>query len=228
MPEISNLFPLSIYKERLEIDADYKNRLVDEILEMGNYDVEKKPGSAWTGDVHALDSLHNEEFFQKLFQSFSKPLLGYLDHLGIDPQKIDLYFTRSWATISRHNEKIGRHSHVESHISLVYYLKKPANAGMIVFGQTNPPNEFSPHLFHAQVMECGIKYKNTIFNSDSALVDPNEGDLFIFPSKTQHGTTRNETSDIRISVTSDIVATLREPQHIEVLMPRVDQWRKIT
>ncbi len=228
MPETTNMFPLSIYQDKLEIDADYKNRLVDEVLEMGNYGVNKYPGNAWTGDVHAFDLLHREESFQKLFQSFSKPLLGYVEHLGVNPQKIDLYYTRSWATISRQNENIAPHSHFQSHISLVYYLKKPTNTGGIIFAHKNPPNEFSPGLFHVQMLKNGVLSKDTVFNCKTALMDPKEDDVFIFPSKTEHGTQNNQSPDLRISITSDIVVTLRESQNVEFLMPNVDQWQKIT
>ncbi len=228
MPEITNMFPLSIYKDKLEIEAEYKNRLVDEILEMGNYDANKKLGVAWTGDVHAIDCLHGAELFQKLFQSFSKVLLGYVEHLGINPQKIDLYYTRSWATIARQNESITPHSHVQSHISLAYYLKKPANTGGIIFSHDNPPNEFSPSLFHIQMLKSGVLNKDSPLNCKSVLIDPEEDDMLIFPSKTKHGTQDNQTQDLRISISSDIVVTLREPQNVEFLMPNVNQWQKIT
>ena len=221
------MFPLSIYKDKLEFEADYKNRLVDEILEMGNYDNKKGSGKAWTGDVHAFDHLHGEELFQKLFQSFAKPLLGYVEYLGVNPQKINLYYTRSWATISRPQENISRHSHVQSHISLVYYLKKPANTGGIIFSQDSPPNEFSPELFHIQMSQSGVLNKNNAFNCKSVLIDPKEDDVFIFPSKTRHGTQDNQTQDLRISISSDIVVTLTESQTVEFLMPSVDQWQKI-
>ena len=38
--------------------------------------------------------------------------------------KIDLYMTRSWATVSMGKERISKHKHKQSHISFAYYLKK--------------------------------------------------------------------------------------------------------
>ncbi|MHC4708230.1 MAG: putative 2OG-Fe(II) oxygenase [Planctomycetota bacterium] len=228
MPKVTNMFPLSIYQDRLEIDADYRSRLIDEIIEMGNHDANKKLGFSWTGDVHAIDCIHREELFQKLFQGFSKTLLGYVENLGISPQKIDLYYTRSWATISRENESIAPHAHVQSHISLVYYLKKPANTGGIIFSHDSPPNEFSPSLFHIQMLKSGVLTKDSPLNCKSVLIDPIEGDIIVFPSKTRHGTQDNQTQDLRISISSDIVVTLREAQNVEFLMPNVDQWQRIT
>jgi uncharacterized protein (TIGR02466 family) len=227
MPKITNMFPLSIYNDTVEIEEHYKRQLVNEILEMGNYDIKKSPDIAWTGDVHAFDFLHREKLFERLFRSFSKPLFGYVEHIGVDPQKIDLYYTRSWATISSQHQNIPVHTHVQSHISAVYYLVKPANSGGIVFSHINPPNEFSPNLFNSQMFENKILKKDNVFNAKGAFLDPQEGEIFIFPSKTRHETQNNKTQDMRISIAIDIVVTLREQSTVEFLMPSIDKWGKI-
>jgi uncharacterized protein (TIGR02466 family) len=228
MPKITNMFPLSIYKDTVVIDNDYKEKLVNQILKMGNHDIKKSSDIAWTGDVHAFDFMHREELFQSLFDSFSKPLFGYVEHLGVDPQKIDLYYTRSWATISDQHQKIPAHSHVQSHISVAYYLLKPMNSGGIIFSHTNPPNEFSPNLFNSQMFENNVLLEDNVFNAKAALLDPQESEIFIFPSKTRHETQSNKTQNIRISIAADIVVTLREQTNVEFLMPNIDKWGKIT
>ncbi len=226
MPEVITMFPLSIYTEKLRIYSDYETRLVKEILEMGKQNSNKRPGKAWTGDRNAFEFLHNEELFQRLFHGFSKPIFGYLEHLGVDSQKIDLYYTRSWPTISGQRENIFDHSHTQSHISLVYYLVKPKNSGGISFSDRDPPNEFVPHLFNTQMFKHGIMKNHNIFNGRIIFLNPQEGEIVIFPSKTTHGTPDSQTSDVRISIAADIVVTLKEQTNVEFLMPNTDNWKK--
>lgn len=228
MPEIVNMFPLSIYTDKVEIDSDYKNHLVKQILEMGKRNFNKRPGKAWTGDRNAFEFLHNEELFQRLFHSFSKPMFGYLEHLRVNPRKIDFYYTRSWATISGEHENILDHTHTQSHISLVYYLTKPKNSGGISFSDRDPPNEFVPNLFSAQMISHGIVKDQNVFNGRTVVLKPEEGQIVIFPSKITHATPDSQTSDVRISIAADIVVTLKEQTNVEFLMPNTENWKKFT
>lgn len=227
MSKVTNMFPLSIYKDKVEIEGQYKRQLVDKILEMGQYDIRKASNIAWTGDVHKFDVLHGDPTFQKLFRCFAGPLLGYIEHLGVDSQKIDMYYTRSWATISKENQNIPAHSHMQSHISIAYYLLKPANSGGIIFSHIGPPNEFSPNLFNSQMFENKVLKEDSAFNAKAALLDPEEGEILIFPSKTRHQTQENKTPNVRISISADIVVTLREQANVEFLMPSITRWGKV-
>lgn len=227
MATVTNMFPLSIYKDKVEIESEYRTQLIDKILEMGEHDKRKADKIAWTGDVHNFDVLHEDESFRELFRSFAKPLYGYIEHLGVDPEKIDLYYTRSWATISKENQNIPAHTHMQSHISIAYYLLKPKNSGGIIFSHVNPPNEFSPNLFNSQMFENKVLKEDNVFNAKAAYLDPDEGEILVFPSKTRHQTQENKTANLRISISSDIVVTLREQANVEFLMPNISRWGKV-
>lgn len=227
MATVTNMFPLSIYKDKVEIESEYRTQLIDKVLEMGKHDKRKADNIAWTGDVHNFDVLHEDESFRELFRSFAKPLYGYIEHLGVDPEKIDLYYTRSWATISKENQNIPAHSHMQSHISIAYYLLKPKNSGDIIFSHVNPPNEFSPNLFNSQMFENKVLKEDNVFNAKAAYLDPDEGEILVFPSKTRHQTQENKTANLRISISSDIVVTLREQANVEFLMPNISRWGKV-
>ena len=89
MSQVTNMFPLTIYKDKVEIDEAYKRQLVDKVFEMGEYDIRKSPNIGWTGEVHNFDFLHLDPLFQDLFRAFWKPFLGYIEQLGVDPGKIE-------------------------------------------------------------------------------------------------------------------------------------------
>ena len=127
MQKIFNFFPLSIYKSTISIPQAEKDNMVNEILKMENnsknYDY-KTNDSAWTGDTQGHEFLHENKEFNKLFLEIEKNIKEYLENFSIDHTQINLYFQRSWATISRKKENIANHRHAQSHLSFAYYLKK--------------------------------------------------------------------------------------------------------
>ena len=52
-----------------------------------------------------------------------------------------------------------------------------------------------------------------------------EDDIVLFPSKTYHATEPNQTDGPRISISTDIVVTMRESDQVEFVMPDVSKWR---
>jgi uncharacterized protein (TIGR02466 family) len=226
MPNIVNAFPLSIYRDALSLDAGVRERMVEAVLDMGLISTSwvRSPDRTWTGDVNGFGFLHQDRRFAELFAAFSDHLRCYLDFLKIDPEKIRLYYTRSWATISQGQESISPHRHRQSHISLVYYLTKPANSGGISFTNREAPNQFAPNLFNRQIIAHGIIKESAIFNTQVVNMDPEEGDLLIFPSMTQHGTAPNLSGEPRLSIAVDIVMTIKDAGQLEFLLPDLDRW----
>ena len=84
----------------------------------------KIPWESWPGDTQGFEYRYKNKKFSILFQEINKQLINYIKKLGINENEIDLYMTRSWATVSRGKERISSHKHRQSHISFSYYLKK--------------------------------------------------------------------------------------------------------
>ena len=76
----------------------------------------------------------------------------YLDHLDIDSNQIDIYIQRSWGTISKGNEIISKHEHMQSHISFAYYLKKDSNDANFVLFDNIERNEIIPNAKKFQAL----------------------------------------------------------------------------
>ena len=225
MPQTVNLFPLTIFRESLAIDADQRAALVNAVLEMSNDATNKIPGTSWTGDVNGYESLHNDPRFATLFEKFAGPIQMYVETLGVDSDKIDVYYTRAWATVSRQDERIHAHDHKQSHISLVYYLQKPEGSSGIAFVNDYAPNEFAPNLFHEEMARFKVLRKSQELNAASVKLNPSEGDVIIFPSKAVHAIVPNRSAEPRISIAVDIVVTLRESDGLEYLLPNLRTWR---
>ena len=185
-----------------------------------------KSPAAWTGDVRGFEFIHNEPTFKPLFDTFEGMTERYLEAMGLDADQLNLYFTRSWAVVSGAGERVNRHAHIQSHISLIYYLQKPRTAGRIAFLHPSPPNEFAPGLFEAK-MNSLFKGPRDEANSNNLIVDIQEGDLLIFPSRTEHATEPHDSTEPRISISADVMVTLKDSTKHEFLLPDPAHWRKM-
>ena len=228
MKKIFNFFPLTLYKSTISLPVNEKKELIEEIHSMKknseNLD-HKSDNSAWTGDLHGFEFLHENPKFNNLFNEIYKSILEYLESLSVNPEKLDLYFQRSWATISKSGENIANHRHTQSHISFAYYLSKEKDDSKISFYDQYKHNEFIPSLFDSMsVVRKGILKKRDVLNSAKVIFDTREDEIVIFPSKTLHGTELGTNSQ-RISISADIVLVAKDTTSLEHLMTPLKKWK---
>ena len=146
------LFPLFIYKIKIGLTESERDILIKEVYEQEikskNLSYSTKT-SAWTGDTQGFEFLYTNKKFEKLFNLISLNIKKYTECLGISNEKIDFYYQRAWATITRKNERIAPHKHEQSHISFAYYLKKNKNDGTLNFHNDATQNEIVPKIFQS-------------------------------------------------------------------------------
>lgn len=227
MANTINAFPLTVYHDSVSIDAPDRARMVEAILAMGTQTIQQTRGSSWTGDTNGFEFLHRDERFQSLFERFADPVNRYLDALGVDDSKVILYYTRSWGTISRRGEATRPHNHSQSHISLVYYLQKPADSSGISFINHDAPNQFAPNIFNEHMLQCGILKEIQQLNARTIYLNPKEDDVLLFPSKAVHAIVPNGSEQLRISVAVDILVTVKESKGLEFVLPNLETWKAV-
>ena len=228
---LQHLFPLSIYNSKIVLNSDYKNELINLILKSKSdkilYNRYKEGSFAWTGDQEGHSELHNLEVFKILFDQIKIKIIDYLDLLNIDYSKFDIFFQRSWSTISNNNEFISKHNHAQSNISFAYYLKKTQNDSKIIFWDNNKANEIIPELFSSPTVKSkNIIKKKDENNSSNATIDPKENDIIIFPSKTFHSTQQKKENSNRITISADISLYAKDSIDLEHLTPPITSWKK--
>ena len=226
-----NLFPLTIIKDKIEISEEDKNVMINEIRDMKKnsknlrYQTET---NAWTGDTQGFEFIHKNKKFKKLFDEIIKRVWGYLNCVEIDSKLVDIYIQRSWATISIGNERIKKHRHFQSHISFAYYLKKNKQDSNFVVFDESYKNEIMPGIFRSDTaLQKGIVKKMNQFNVTQAIVNVEENDIVIFPSKTIHSTQPTQNNDERIYISADIVCIAKDSNLLEMGMPPLNQWTKM-
>ena len=226
-----NLFPLTIIKDKIEIIGSEKILMIEEIRNMKNNSKNvnyQTKTNAWTGDTQGFEFIHKNKIFKNLFDEITKRIWGYLNCVEIDSKLVDLYIQRSWATISVGDERIKKHRHFQSHISFAYYLKKNKQAANLVVFDESYKNEIMPGIFRSDTaLQKGIVKKMNPFNVTQAIVNVEENDIVIFPSKTIHSTQPTNSNDERISISADIVCVAKNSNLLEMGMPPLNEWTKM-
>ncbi|WP_310482686.1 TIGR02466 family protein [Chamaesiphon sp. VAR_48_metabat_403] len=228
---IETLFPLAIYYDDLPDAAKHQQTLLAEVLQLEQSGAERRnyPEMAWTGDLHGVEQIHTNPTFAWIVGQVEAHTANYLLELGVDLNKVDLYIQRAWPIVSRTEQEVGAHCHNTAHISAVYYIKVPAEGtydpGRLVFIDEARVNEVSPGLGSENT---DIIAEDNYFNQLQAAYLPVEGRLLMFPAKQHHAVTMNETEELRVSLSFDIVLTANGSASgaYEFLTPPPSQWQK--
>lgn len=222
-----DLFPLSVFQDKIILSNDEKNKLIDYIFKTEEETKRIKKVSendAWLGDSKGHEFLLKNPLMQKLEKLISAKVRLYAEMLDINSSKLDFFYQRSWATITRESERIKPHSHVQSNISFAYYLLKPENSGDLRFN-SEPQNEIATGLFSGENVSLGLLKKVNIRNTPNADVNIKEDDIVIFPSKARHSTIPNQSNKPRISISGDITIMLKDSTGHEKIMPHYKRWQ---
>jgi len=225
-PQVFDLFPLTVFKDKIDILENEKNQIIKFILDTENKtNNDKKKGDAWLGDTKGQEYIFKNPIMKNLSILISQKIKLYTEMLGLNNDKLCFYYQRSWATITKTNERIQPHRHDQSNISFAYYPLKPIDSGDIRF-IVEPQNEIAKGLFHKEKLDLGLL--KTVNNRNTPNVDLHiaENDIVIFPSKTQHATIPNKTNSPRISISGDITIMLKNSFGHERLMPHFDNWQQ--
>lgn len=229
---IDTWFPLAIYYVDLPEASQHREALTEAVLRLEREGHARRafPEMAWTGDLHGVEQIHTDPRFAWIVDQVEAQTICYLQTLGLDLSKLELYIQRAWPVVSRHQQEVGAHCHHTANISAVYYVAVPQSgtdeAGCLVFFDDARMNEVSP----------GLGSENTSIitdwnhlNQDQAVYLPTEGRLLLFPAKQRHAVTMNHTDGLRISLSFDIVLTAAAGEvagSYEFLTPPPVQWRR--
>ena len=161
--KIHNLFPLTILNDAIEINNKERQKLIDLVLKMHKKSTQRHNSqSAWKGDVHGHEFIFNHKGFEKLGKKITSIIREFLAVLSINNDLVDIYFQRSWATITKKAQNIKPHTHSQSNISFAYYLLKPKNSGGIIFQSQDTQNAISKNMLAGKSKPCSDILQNFI------------------------------------------------------------------
>ena len=150
------------------------------------------PGAGYHGFLSTVDKyVLNRPEFQHIHQLVLGEINRYTREVLAVNRRIEFYVTNSWININRPGDQGGAHTHNNSLISGVLYLKAPANGGNILFYRDiNSLLPFPPAL------DLDIDSQN-IYNCKQFGHSPKDFDVCLFPSVLMHSVGTNESTEDR-------------------------------
>jgi len=167
------------------------------------------------------DNLHLDKRFNKLFKEIESGIKGALLMQNYDMNLFEAYITKSWATYSIKDQFIAYHRHMSSHYSFVYYPYAEEQGNLFFLDDEahkvglNIPRR-DPYF---------SKWDNT--NFAKAEYPAATGNLVIFPSMIFHETGKNLKEEPRISISGDVMITMKPGVKSEHNIPSPSTWKKL-
>ena len=210
---VNNVFAKNIYQGSVENFEKLNKEIIPHIESF----VKEKPGRvAATTDVRgntqytdleeAKDNLHIDEKYKKIFNEIGKHIKIFLQVRGYNENKFDAHIIKAWATYTAKDQYIESHKHTASHFSLIYYVRAEEMGGV----------RFEEELA-----------SQTGFNYASYLLEAKNGNIVIFPSILLHQTEINKKNVARISLSADVLLTMKKGIKTEHCIPHPEGWLTI-
>ncbi|CAB4125939.1 Conserved hypothetical protein CHP02466 [uncultured Caudovirales phage] len=199
MDNIVNLFAIPVFKFKVvptDIEYSELTKALDMIFERsteGKWASETGKSSA---EHHLF--LHNIQEMQWLLTITAARVHKVWAELNYANGK-NITCPASWANLHKPGQVTGEHSHCsgaeKSHLSAVYYFKKPADSGNIEF---RDPLDYIHSLTPKKdyVLETYAAYSE---------VKAEEFDLLVFPSWLKHRSQVNRSQDNRIAISMNFI-----------------------
>ena len=185
-----DIFKTSIYDKKLDIN---NQELLKYILNLKKKSRGRNLSSP-TG-WQSMDLPIKEKIFSKIVEEITKNFNTYMDNISLDYPKFQI--GNMWANINGYKDYNLAHTHGDSVVSGVYYIKVPSNSGDIFF-----VNPFSDPI--------SVNWKDCVkifteHNSSNFRIRSIEHYLILFPSFLQHGVESNlNKKESRVSISFNI------------------------
>ena len=167
------------------------------------------------------DNLHLDKRFSNLFKEIEQGIKGAILLQNYNTELFEAYITKSWATYSTKDQFISYHRHMSSHYSFVYYVQAKDQGNLFFLDD------------EAHKVGLNVPRRDPYFskwdetNFAKAEYPAASGNLVIFPSMIFHETGKNPIDKPRISISGDIMITMKEGIKSEHNIPSPSTWKKL-
>lgn len=141
-------------------------------------------------NLHILDVIQLRELRHKVESGIAE----YMDHLGVDQDKIAMNITTSWVNRYDKGHSTHQHHHSNSIISGVYYLSDCDDTAPIHFHRAPGYVNLWPNT-----VNLPIKQHNAL-NIDVITVIPKADELIMWPSHLAHSVPPNQSDTPRYTI----------------------------
>ena len=146
------------------------------------------------GDISSNDYILDTSELYSLKQKIIDEMCFYTKDILQVKSNAKFYMTNSWVVKHNPGDFGATHLHRNSLISGVYYINTNEKTGRIVFDKA---------ANHANLFPTAVDieyYAWNIFNSNRWGYNPQNGQVFLFPSTTPHFIEKNNSNEVRYSL----------------------------
>lgn len=182
---IDVLFPTLVYSENIGTTLD-NNILYKKALDIRNI----SPKSSKDFNVYnTLDiaDIRSDPDISKLVTICKDHVKNFADKMGA--QYSNIFVRDCWLNVYDENDFQEIHTHIYSHISLVYYVKVPENSGDLFILAPD-------YLTNTAPIRCSV---------NSVKYMPTESDIIIFKSNVPHRVSPNKSKEHRVSIAMNFI-----------------------
>ena len=192
---LTNLFPSPVHIFDTDGFDEFKNNLIDYAYKLREEDpkgfkISNRHGWQSKGfDLTDMNDLLHGTILQGL-SSFSSV------------KNTTEMRASAWVNINSPGAYNRLHSHPNSHLSGVMWIKSPKDCGVISFDNPNG------HQSYTEINCYNKEFKDQFFVHHAYWLPPIEGRMIIFPSHLQHEVEENKSNEDRISVSFNVTLTI--------------------
>ncbi|MEE8150452.1 MAG: 2OG-Fe(II) oxygenase family protein [Nitrosomonadaceae bacterium] len=192
--DILSIFPTFVWK--IQSTPEFYEKVNTKILKalyQINPDLADIPlGDSWQSN----QQLHKREEFIDLVPRILTTAKTVLRFLKVSYDAVEI--TGCWANINSTGASHAIHSHPNNFLSGVYYVQTQAGADTINFHDPRPQTG----IIRPPITEL------TAQNTDQVVVNVSKGTLLMFPAYLCHSVSRNESDNLRINISFNLMFSL--------------------
>jgi uncharacterized protein (TIGR02466 family) len=189
--DVLSIFPTFVWTihSTAEFHQPLNGRILGALHEMNPQLSAISPGESWQSE----QNLHAREEFTELVASVHSAAQIVLQFLHIGYEALEL--TGCWANVNSSGVAHAMHSHPNNFLSGVYYVRTQPGADTVNFHDPRPQTGVIRPPVTALTAE----------NTDQVVVNVSNGTLLMFPAYLAHSVSRNDSEDLRISVSFNLM-----------------------
>lgn len=183
-----------------------------------------------TGDILNEYLIFNNPTFSWLNGQVAYHVKRYLKSLNADVFQTSIHIQKAWPVIvNPQGGSVGKHTHRNSHLSLVYYIKTQKQydrnhcGGDLIFHESM---RSTMNLLPIHCSKADSRYRHIDY-----FIEPSNNKMVIFPSTLEHEVSKYYGDDYRYSVSYDLMITTRKnPLEIDLELSTLhpSMWLEIS
>lgn len=193
--DLMQIYSVPVWQSTYPEFEEHKELFLDVVKEYKEKNKTKEIPRSNVFGYQSPNTLHNVEELRPLFEYIC--YISFKAVADLDFIDCDIAITSAWLNVNDSRQCMnGEHVH-DDVFSGVFYLKTPEGSGKLSI--VNP-------AINRMWQGCRLTSQKNQFTAESIRIEPEEGNIILFPSYIPHSVETNDHDDERISISFNVIA----------------------